>query len=73
MSDINSTDELFFERTDMDRGRIESLVSGSLDGADDGELFLEYCQSEGLGFDDGRLKSASFDTTQGFGLRSVSG
>ena len=40
MSDINSTDELFFERTDMDRGRIESLVSESLDGADDGELFL---------------------------------
>ena len=73
MSDFNSTDELFFERTDMDRGRIESLVSESLDGADDGELFLEYCQSEGLGFDDGRLKSASFDTTQGFGLRSVSG
>ena len=48
-------------------------MSDSLDGADDGELFLEHCQSEGLSFDDGRLKSASFDTTQGFGLRSVSG
>jgi TldD protein len=48
-------------------------VSESLDGSDDGELFMEYCQSEGLSFDDGRLKSASFDTTQGFGLRSVSG
>ena len=73
MSDINSTDELFFERTGMDRGRIDTIVSESLDSADDGELFLEYCQSEGLSFDDGRLKSASFDTTQGFGLRSVSG
>ena len=73
MTDIESTDDLFFERAGMDLGRIESIVSDSLDGADDGELFLEYCQSEGLSFDDGRLKSASFDTTQGFGLRSVSG
>ena len=72
MSDISNTDELFFNRTGMDRGRIETLISDALNGADDGELYLEYCQSEGLSFDDGRLKSASFDTTQGFGLRSVS-
>ena len=38
-----------------------------------GELFLEYEQSESLSFDDGKLKSASYDTTQGFGLRSVAG
>ena len=73
MSDTNSVDELFFERTGMDQRRIDSIVCESLDGSDDGELFMEYCQSEGLSFDDGRLKSASFDTTQGFGLRSVSG
>ena len=36
-------------------------------------MFLEYRQSESLVFDDERLKSASFDTSQGFGLRSVSG
>ena len=72
MSDISNTDELFFNRTGMDRGRIETVVSDAVDGADDGELYMEYCQSEGLSFDDGRLKSASFDTTQGFGLRSVS-
>ena len=73
MSDLTSTDGLFFERTGIDRGRIEALVSDALDGTDDGELFLEYRQSEGLAFDDGRLKSASFDTSQGFGLRGVSG
>ncbi|PPR10524.1 MAG: Metalloprotease TldD [Alphaproteobacteria bacterium MarineAlpha11_Bin1] len=73
MSEINTTNELFFERTEMDRNRIESVVSHSLDGTDDGELYLEYSQSESLSFDDGRLKSASFDTTQGFGLRGVSG
>jgi TldD protein len=40
---------------------------------DDGELFLEYSQSESLAFDDGRIKSAGFDTAQGFGLRALSG
>ena len=73
MTDLNATDDLFFTRTGMDPGRVQSTVSDALDGTDDGELFLEYCQSESLTFDDGRLKSASFDTTQGFGLRGVVG
>ena len=42
-------------------------------GADDGELFLERRQAEALVFDDGRVKSASFDAAQGFGLRAVRG
>ena len=41
--------------------------------ADDGELFIEKRQSESLVFDDGKLKSASSDDGQGFGLRAVSG
>ena len=73
MSDIAATDELFFERAGMRRDAVESVVADALHGADEGELFLEHCQSEGLVFDDGRLKSASFDTSQGFGLRAVSG
>ena len=40
---------------------------------DDGELFFEYSQSESVALDDGRIKSAAFDTTQGFGLRAVAG
>ena len=73
MTDLSHTDELFFTRAGMDRPRVQTIVDDALNGADDGELFLEYCQSESLVFDDGRLRSASFDTTQGFGLRSVSG
>ncbi|MCB1432671.1 MAG: metalloprotease TldD, partial [Alphaproteobacteria bacterium] len=42
-------------------------------GAEDGELFVERRQTESLVFDDGRLKSASFDESQGFGLRAVHG
>ncbi|EKE75812.1 metalloprotease TldD [Oceanibaculum indicum] len=73
MTVLAQTDELFFTRAGLDRSRIERLVGEALSGADDGELYLEYSQSESLGFDDGRLKAASFDTAQGFGLRSVIG
>jgi TldD protein len=73
MSHLATTDDLFFNKAGLDRPRLEALVDEALAGADDGELFLEYRQSEGLAYDDGRLKSASFDTAQGFGLRSVAG
>lgn len=63
--------ELFFTRAGLDRGRVQDLVSDALKDADDGELYLEYGQSESFLFDDGRLKSATFDSLQGFGLRSV--
>ena len=68
-----SPDDLFFRDTDLERGRVNRVVDDALSGMDDGEMFLEYRQSESLVFDDGRLKSASFDTAQGFGLRAVSG
>ena len=73
MSHVSTTDALFYDRAGLDRSRLEALVEDALHGADDGELFLEYRQSEALGWDERRLKSASFDTAQGFGLRSVSG
>ncbi|MGL4965601.1 MAG: metalloprotease TldD [Inquilinus sp.] len=73
MSVLDQTDDLFFTQAGLDRGRLERLVGEALQGADDGELFLEYVQSEGLSWDDGKLKSASFDTSQGFGLRAVAG
>jgi TldD protein len=71
MSNLAITDDLFFTQAGLDRARVESIVADALAGGDDGELFLEYSQSEGLSWDDGKLKSASFDTTQGFGLRAV--
>src|SRR6202050_5503379 len=59
------------DRAGLDRPRLAKIVSRALDGADDGELYLEYRQSEVLAFDNGRLKQATYDTTQGFGLRAV--
>ena len=70
---LAQTDALFFNRAGLDLAALRRQVDDTLAGADDGELFLEYRQSESLAFDDGRLKSAAFDTSQGFGLRAVAG
>jgi TldD protein len=70
---LATADGLFFGKGGLDQRRTAKMVDEALAGCDDGELFLEYEQSESLSFDDGKLKSASYDTTQGFGLRSVVG
>jgi len=60
-------------RFDADEDEVKALVAETISGADDGELFLEYSESEALMFDNGRLKTANFNTEQGFGLRAVAG
>jgi TldD protein len=57
----------------VDAHRAERILGEALAGADDGEIFLERSESEAFVFDDGRLKSASYDSTEGFGLRVVAG
>ena len=69
MTDSNSTS--LIERAGLDRDDVRKEIIRGLEGADDGELFMEYRQSEGLAFDNGRLKQATYDTAQGFGLRAV--
>src|SRR5258707_12394704 len=59
------------DRAGLDKSKVKQLIGRGLEGADDGELFLEYRQSEVLAFDNGRLKQATYDTSQGFGLRAV--
>ncbi|MEO0982180.1 MAG: metalloprotease TldD [Pseudomonadota bacterium] len=57
----------------FDRARAAALLEDAVQGADDGELYIERTRSESFLFDDGRLKSAAYDTEQGFGLRVVAG
>jgi TldD protein len=59
------------ERAGLDRTALKRIIGEGLTGADDGELFLEYRKSEMTLFDNGRLKQATYDTSQGFGLRAV--
>ena len=59
--------------THLDRDSAVEILRNTLIGADDGELFFERCRSEVLSFDDGRLRTSSFDASEGFGLRAVQG
>src|SRR3978361_935569 len=75
MSAIAATDKMFFERADaaLDQAAATQIVDQALRGSDDGELFLEYRESESISLDDGHIRSANFDSGMGFGLRAVAG
>ena len=59
--------------THLDEAAALRVLRDATAGADDGELFLERRRSEGLVLDDGRVKQASYDASEGFGLRAVRG
>lgn len=69
----NKIKKIFFEEHDIEEGALKKIVSNSIGKMDDGELFMEYSTSENLTFDDGHLKSASSNFSNGFGLRGVYG
>ena len=68
---LDATARLFFR--ELDGGEAARITADALSGAEDGELFLEYRESEMLSLEDGRIRSATFDTQRGFGLRAVRG
>ncbi len=59
--------------THLDEAEALAVLRAATAGADDGELFVERRRSEALVFDDGRVKTASYDASEGFGLRAVRG
>jgi TldD protein len=70
---VSTSAPSILDASGVDPRRAQDLLDGALAGADDGELFIEKAESESFVFDDGRLKSASYDSTEGFGLRVVAG
>ena len=72
---LTVTDRLFYDTAGatLDRAAASRITAAALARADDGELFLEYRESEHTALDDGRIRSAGFDTALGFGLRAVAG
>ena len=65
--------DTLIDQFDIDRRQIEGMLQDSIGLADDGELFVEYSETEALVFDNGKLKTGTFNTSQGFGLRAVAG
>ena len=71
MKNFNNSYDLFFKNEGLDFNKTEKIVNESLRKADDGELFLEFRQSENFIFDDKKIKNASTSIDKGFGLRSI--
>jgi TldD protein len=70
---MTGADPRRFLHRSLDPDGARRLAARHLSGHDDGELYLQYAASEAFGFDDGRLKTADYNTASGFGLRGVSG
>lgn len=70
---MTAADPRRFLYRNLDPDAARRLAARHLAFHDDGELYLQYSSSEAFGFDDGRLKTADYNTSSGFGLRGVSG
>ncbi|GFQ75533.1 metalloprotease TldD [Trichonephila clavata] len=63
-------DQIFFAQNNVNINNVYKIVNNALSNSDGGELFLEFCQSESLLFEDNILKHMDLNTRRGFGLRS---
>ena len=70
---MSLADPRHFLYRNLDPDAARRLAHKHLAAHDDGELYLQYAASEAFGFDDGRLKTADYHSSSGFGLRGVSG
>jgi len=52
---------------------LRSIISETLNSCDDGELYLENSKSESIVLDDDKIKSSSYSSDLGYGLRAVTG
>lgn len=64
-------DSCFFNQQNKDF--YQNIVTSTLEGFDDGELYLQESHSEMVLFDDKRVSNASFNISKGFGFRGVIG
>ena len=71
MTETAATYSPFEDSLDLDASL--SVLRSASDGSDDCELFLERGRLEQLVYDDQRLRTASVNESEGFGLRAVVG
>ena len=61
------------KNSELDISTASSIVSNTLNKCDDGELYLENSKSESIILDDNKIKSSSYKSDLGYGLRAVTG
>lgn len=62
---------LFFQN--IDQVECQNMTHKTLCDLDEGELFIEYTESETLSFDHSKVKSVNFNHYSGYGLRGIKG
>ncbi len=61
------------KNSELDISTASSIVSETLNKCDDGELYLEDSKSESIILDDNKIKSSSYKSDLGYGLRAITG
>ena len=69
----NNQSDLAFPESELETENIDKTLDNCLNDCDDGELYIEKVRQESLTYDDGVLKDASFNVSNGFGIRAVKG
>ena len=61
------------KNSELDISTASSIVSDTLNKCDDGELYLENSKSESIILDDNKIKSSTYKSDLGYGLRAITG
>ena len=61
------------KNSELDISTASSIVSDTLNKCDDGELYLEDSKSESIVLDDNKIKSSTYKSDLGYGLRAITG
>ena len=61
------------KNSELDISTASRIISDTLQKCDDGELFLENSKSESIILDDNKIKSSSYKSDLGYGLRAITG
>jgi TldD protein len=74
MADPVRPEEFFRDRYGVSAGALEQVLGSALARhADDGDLYFEFRTSEALSLEEGQVKKANKDVSQGVGVRVVAG
>src|SRR6185369_9511295 len=75
MADRVKPEEFFRDRYGVSAGALEQVLGSALArrGADDGDLYFEFRTAEALSLEEGQVKKANKDVSQGVGVRVIAG
>ena len=73
MDALSTTENMFFTRPGLDPAVVQGVLKQTLSSLEDGELFFEFSEIDSVTLDMSEIRSATYSSDQGFGLRGVLG